>query len=93
MDAEIKKKKKRKMCLTEIYMAKIVQLADAGWCNALKAGSWAVEIGQELARDSGITRHLHLEIVSSLGGRATRDQGSRRWGTSTRCFANRYRVL
>nr|TKS14575.1 AP-1 complex subunit sigma-1 [Populus alba] len=82
------------MCLTEIYMTKIAQPAAAGWCNALKAGSWAAEIEQELARDQGITRHLHLEIVISwLGGRATRDQGSRRWGTSTRCFADRYRVL
>ncbi|KAL3571962.1 hypothetical protein D5086_025866 [Populus alba] len=75
-------------------MTKIAQPAAAGWCNALKAGSWAAEIEQELARDQGITRHLHLEIVISwLGGRATRDQGSRRWGTSTRCFADRYRVL
>ncbi|KAG6748065.1 hypothetical protein POTOM_047961 [Populus tomentosa] len=53
------------MCLTEIYMTKIAQPAAAGWCNALKAGSWAAEIGQELARDQGITRHLHLEIVIS----------------------------
>ena len=75
-------------------MTKIAQLAAAGWCNALKAGLWAAEIGQELARDQGITGHLHLEIVISwLGGRATRDQGSRRWGTSTRCFADRYRAL
>jgi hypothetical protein len=43
-------------------MTKIVQLAPAGWCNALKAGSWAAEIGQELARDQGITRHLHLRL-------------------------------
>lgn len=43
-------------------MTKIVQLARAGWCNALKAGSWAAEIGQELARDQGITRHLHLRL-------------------------------
>lgn len=62
MDAEIYKKEKRKMCSTEIYMTKIVQLAPAGWCNALKAGSWAAEIGQELARDQGITRHLHLRL-------------------------------